>query len=74
MEAIFVSWRVTHDKKYREWGWKIFEAINKHCRFPGGFSGIRDVNSVPTQPDDLQQSFFMAETLKVKNKTTESFI
>lgn len=29
-----------------------------------GYSGIRDVESVPAQRDDVQQSFFIAETLK----------
>ncbi len=28
-----------------------------------GFSGIRDVTAVPVQHDDVQQSFFLAETL-----------
>lgn len=32
VEALFVLWRTTGDTKYREWGWEIFEAFEKHCR------------------------------------------
>ncbi len=64
IESIFVMWRLTHDPKYREWGWEIFQAINTHCRVEAGFAGVRNVNQIPVVYDDLQQSFFMAETLK----------
>ena len=40
------------------------QAIEKHCRVENGYTGIRDVDSVPVQHDDVQQSFFIAETLK----------
>lgn len=32
VEALFVLWRTTHDPIYREWGWTIFQAFEKHCR------------------------------------------
>ncbi len=25
VESLFILWRVTHEQKYREWGWKIYE-------------------------------------------------
>ncbi|XP_071800570.1 mannosyl-oligosaccharide 1,2-alpha-mannosidase IA-like [Asterias amurensis] len=64
MESYFVMWRLTHDQKYREWGWEAVEALNKHCRVDSGFSGIRDVYANKVSHDDVQQSFFLAETLK----------
>ncbi|CAB3987592.1 Mannosyl-oligosaccharide 1,2-alpha-mannosidase IB [Paramuricea clavata] len=64
VESYFVMWRITHDQKYREWGWEAVQAIKKHCEVGVGFSGIRDVDNVPVQHDDVQQSFFLAETLK----------
>jgi len=64
VESFFVLWRISHDPMWREMGWNAFQAINKYCRIPGGFSGIRDVTSTRVMHDDLQQSFFMAETLK----------
>jgi hypothetical protein len=43
----------------------LLQAIEKFCRSEGGFSGIRDVYSSNPSKDDVQQSFFVAETLKV---------
>jgi len=63
VESIFVLYRLTGDTKYQEWNWNIFQAIQKHCRTDNGFVGLMDINH-PEQKDDLQQSFFMAETLK----------
>ena len=40
------------------------QALEKNCRTDGGYSGIRDVYQVNPQKDDVQQSFFLAETLK----------
>ncbi|KAJ8314609.1 hypothetical protein KUTeg_006759, partial [Tegillarca granosa] len=40
------------------------EALNKYCRVEGGFTGIRDVYQDNPPHDDVQQSFFLAETLK----------
>ncbi|XP_004365487.2 mannosidase [Capsaspora owczarzaki ATCC 30864] len=64
VESYFVMWRLTHDPKYREWAWEAAQAINQHCRADTGFSGINDVNSAHPPKDDVQQSFFLAETLK----------
>jgi mannosyl-oligosaccharide alpha-1,2-mannosidase len=56
-------WRITNKEVYRERAWRVFEALSKHCRVPGGFSGLTDVNQ-PGSWNDSQQSFFFAETLK----------
>ncbi len=66
IETYFYQWRLTRDPKYREWAWEAFEAIEKSCRVDsGGYSGVRDVTSPGGGvKDDLQQSFFLAETLK----------
>lgn len=40
------------------------QAIDKYCRVSGGFSGVKDVYSSNPTYDDVQQSFFLAETLK----------
>ena len=64
IESYFILWRTTKDPKYRDWAWEAFQAIQKHCKVDGGYSGIQNVDSVPVQHDDTQQSFFLAETLK----------
>ncbi|NP_001089924.1 uncharacterized protein LOC734993 isoform X1 [Xenopus laevis] len=64
IETYWYMWRFTHDPKYRQWGWEAAQAIEKYCRVSGGFSGIKDVYASSPTYDDVQQSFFLAETLK----------
>uniref|UniRef100_A0A8C5TXK7 alpha-1,2-Mannosidase n=1 Tax=Malurus cyaneus samueli TaxID=2593467 RepID=A0A8C5TXK7_9PASS len=64
IETYWYMWRFTHDPKYRQWGWEATQAIDKYCRVSGGFSGVKDVYSSSPTYDDVQQSFFLAETLK----------
>jgi mannosyl-oligosaccharide alpha-1,2-mannosidase len=64
IESWFYLWRVTKDPKYREWGWNFFESIEKHTKGPHGYGGLRDSRKVDSDKDDVQQSWFLAETLK----------
>ncbi|XP_026083935.1 mannosyl-oligosaccharide 1,2-alpha-mannosidase IC-like [Carassius auratus] len=64
IESYMYMWRLTHHPKYREWGWEAVEALEKHCRVDAGFSGIRDVYASTVSHDNMQQSFFLSETLK----------
>ncbi|XP_030381621.1 mannosyl-oligosaccharide alpha-1,2-mannosidase IA isoform X1 [Scaptodrosophila lebanonensis] len=63
-ESYFVLWRLTHDQKYRDWGWEAVQALEKHCRTAHGYCGLRNVYQAEPVKDDVQQSFFLAETLK----------
>ncbi|NWY32225.1 MA1C1 mannosidase, partial [Pheucticus melanocephalus] len=64
VESYMYLWRLTHQPKYRHWGWEVVQALEKHCRVEAGFSGIRDVYTTTPSHDNMQQSFFLAETLK----------
>jgi mannosyl-oligosaccharide alpha-1,2-mannosidase len=64
VESYFLLWRLTKDPKYREWGWQMVQALDTTCKVEGGYSGVRNVYQVGGQKDDVQQSFFLAETLK----------
>ncbi|XP_053317297.1 mannosyl-oligosaccharide 1,2-alpha-mannosidase IA [Spea bombifrons] len=64
IETYMYMWRFTHDPKYRQWGWEAVQALEKYCRVEGGYSGVRDVYAAHPNHDDVQQSFFLAETLK----------
>lgn len=66
IEGWFYMWRVTKDRKYRDWAWEAVQAIEKHCLVPDGdgYSGISNVDDDQSKQDDVQQSFFLAETLK----------
>eukprot|EP00128_Syssomonas_multiformis_P004642 Colp12_sorted_trinity150504_noHs@26008 len=64
VESLFVLNRVTGDKKYRDWGWEIFEAFEAHCRVSsGGYTSVKDVTNT-TEKLDKMESFFLSETLK----------
>ena len=41
VESMFVLWRMTKDPKYREWGWQIFEAFEKHTKVAHAGCGLR---------------------------------
>ncbi|XP_055005300.1 mannosyl-oligosaccharide 1,2-alpha-mannosidase IA [Boleophthalmus pectinirostris] len=64
IETYMYMWRFTHDPKYREWGWEAVQALEQHCKVEGGYSGLRDVYAANPNHDDVQQSFYLAETLK----------
>lgn len=67
VESLMILHRVTGKAKYREWGWEIFGAIQRHCRVAGGgYSGVTDVMTQASvvELDNQMQSFFLAETLK----------
>ena len=65
VEAWFYLFRTTKDAQYQQWGWEMFEAIEKHARIDtGGYSNVKDVSEVPVKHTDMMESFFLAETLK----------
>lgn len=65
VESLFVLHRITEDPKYREWGWQIFEAFEKHTKVEsGGYSSVSDVTRIPTHKRDKMETFFTGETLK----------
>ena len=64
VESFFVLWRITHDPIYREYGWKVFQAFEEVSKSAVGYSGIKDVNAGAPALDDIQPSWFLAETLK----------
>ncbi|XP_026466430.1 mannosyl-oligosaccharide alpha-1,2-mannosidase IA-like isoform X2 [Ctenocephalides felis] len=64
IESYFVLWRLTKNQKYRDWGWEAVQAIERNCRASGGYTGIKNVYLEDSPKDDVQQSFFLAETLK----------
>ena len=47
----------------QEWGWEVFQSIEKYCRTQYGYGSLKNVNN-PNSVEDRMESFFMAETLK----------
>ena len=62
-------YQITHDKKYQEYGWKIFQAFEKYTKVEtGGYVSLNNVlnanNPRPGEGRDKMESFFLGETLK----------
>ena len=65
VESVFYAWRHTHDPKWRTYAARIWDAIQRHCVVPsGGFTDVRGVTTETPQPTDMQESWFLAETIK----------
>ena len=72
VESYFYLWRITKEPKYRAWAWEAALAIEKHCKARYGYSGLQNANSKHPVKDDLQRSFFLAETLKLRGAYDDS--
>ena len=64
VESLFYMWRYTKDVKYRQWGYDVIQALDRGCRLETGYSGLENINNPGTGYTDIQESFFLAETLK----------
>ncbi|KAF8907715.1 glycoside hydrolase family 47 protein [Gymnopilus junonius] len=65
IESLFIAYRLTGNQKYRDHGWKIFQAIEKFCRADtGGYISILNVDDVNSEKIDKMETFFLSETLK----------
>jgi len=64
IESFYVLWRTTGDVRWRERGWAIFQAIEKHCKTKYGYASLLNVDSGKPRWKDDMPSFFLAETLK----------
>jgi len=64
VETMFILSSITGDPIYREWGWEIFQSIEKYCKTDIAYGRLHDVTKTDEAPEDSMESFFMAETLK----------
>ncbi|KAF7314321.1 Glycoside hydrolase family 47 protein [Mycena kentingensis (nom. inval.)] len=65
IESLFIAFRLTGNEKYRDWAWRIFSAIEAHCRVEtGGYASILNVDEVPSRKEDKMETFMLSETLK----------
>ncbi|GAN06720.1 glycoside hydrolase family 47 protein [Mucor ambiguus] len=77
VESLFILYRITGDQKYQEYGWEIYQAIEKHCKTKSAYATIRNVDRIRGEDDDDEgepldgfnqidsmESFLFAETFK----------
>jgi mannosyl-oligosaccharide alpha-1,2-mannosidase len=41
---LFVLYRITGDRKYQDYGWDIWQAIEEYCKTSSAYSAVRNVN------------------------------
>jgi mannosyl-oligosaccharide alpha-1,2-mannosidase len=54
-ESMYVLHQLTGNPIYREWGWKMFQAIEKHCKTAFGYGAHPDVRDTGRMPDDRME-------------------
>lgn len=64
LEGWWYMHELTGKPQYREWGWKVFQAFEKHLCVPNGYASLKDVRNPAKGHLDRMESFFIAETLK----------
>ncbi|XP_076057890.1 endoplasmic reticulum mannosyl-oligosaccharide 1,2-alpha-mannosidase-like isoform X2 [Oratosquilla oratoria] len=65
IESLWYMYHFTGNKIYQDWGWEIFQGIEKYCKTEHGYTSIGNVRSVvDVKPRDKMESFFLGETLK----------
>jgi len=68
VESLYILNKLTGDPIYREWGWEIFQSIEKYCKTDIAYGQYQDVTQdgedTGEQVKDSMESFFLGETLK----------
>jgi len=65
IESLYYLYYVTGNKTYQDWGWNIFQGIEKYAKVRHGYTTISNVrNPMDLRPKDMMESFFLGETLK----------
>ncbi|EQC26865.1 hypothetical protein SDRG_15288, partial [Saprolegnia diclina VS20] len=60
IESLMYMYRITKDEKYREWGWEIFQSLEKHAKTTYGYGAVLHVESLEqVTVEDKMESFFM---------------
>lgn len=63
--SYFHLYRLTGDEQYREWAWELAQAINRRCQTEnGGFSSLKNSDSVPSEMIDYQPANLLSNTFK----------
>ncbi|KAH9105074.1 hypothetical protein AeMF1_019000 [Aphanomyces euteiches] len=77
VESLMYLYRITNDTTYREWGWHLFESLEKYAKTTHGYGTVHHVDDLKTYYiEDKMESFFLAETLKYHYmlQTSSSFL
>lgn len=61
VESLFYMWRITGERKYREWGWEMFKSFMNYTAIDdeGGFTSLSNANTIPPVTKDNMESFWL---------------
>lgn len=60
IESVFYMYRITGDMKWREKGWRMFQATESATKTTNGSSAIEDVTSEAPFKLDTMESFWVS--------------
>jgi Glycosyl hydrolase family 47 len=66
VESFFILHSLTNDPIYRQWGWEIYQSIEKYCKTEYGYGTISNVQDTKQRSKDntTMESYFLSATLK----------
>jgi mannosyl-oligosaccharide alpha-1,2-mannosidase len=41
VESLYLLWRTTGERRWREYAWRIFESIEKHTKTESGYASVK---------------------------------
>ena len=69
VESFYILNFLTGDPIYREWGWEVFQSIEKYCKTNVAYGSIGNVQNKHSKPRDDMESFFLAGTPMLRGPT-----
>lgn len=64
-EALYILHQLTGNPIYREWGWKMFSAIEQYCKTEYGYGAHPDVRDTGRVPDDRMERWVVQTNFPV---------
>ncbi|CAG9782125.1 unnamed protein product [Diatraea saccharalis] len=64
VESLWYMYQLTGNTTFQEWGWQIYQSIEKHAKVPNGYTSLANVKSEKPLQRDMMETFFLSETLK----------
>lgn len=69
VESLFIAYRLTGNEIYRDYGWRIFSAIETYCKVEtGGYVSILNVDVLPVETEDKMETFFLVSSTDLSNQ------
>lgn len=64
VESLWYMYQITGNTTFQDWGWHIYQSIEKYAKVPNGYTSLANVKSEKPLQRDMMETFFLSETLK----------